>query len=636
MATTGEGAGPALDELRDAARNALLAGQFDLALEQARQVLARMPDDPACLELVGVAYCQSQRPAKGIRYLRRVADLANNNVAAHINLANALLSTGQPDEARSWLARALEGNPDNADALTLLATLARQQGDLNSAEQHLTRALQSDPTHPAALNALATQYAQRGQPDRAVDLFQRASDAQPDTAALRLNLARALQQCGRLEKAESQLRKALSLAPEMVEAHLLLATVLQAKGAHTAALEFAEAASRYQPENLQARYVYCDLLERTHQLDQARACLSEGLAQEPDQVHLNLVMARCERRTDLANSALERLDRISAEPMDAMTAQAVQAERGFILDKLGEVDLAFAAFAQANQHGKTVWQQVNNGQPPFLESVQKLKSRFSPDWVASWQPLKKASATNPLFLLSFPRSGTTLLNRMLSMHSQLQAVEEVDAINHLASVVESRLGGYPDALATLDDATAARLRDVYFQVFRDVAGVEVSPAVKLVDKMPINTVDVGLIHRLFPEARIIFLQRDPADVCLSCFMQPFQPNALNAQFLSLEDTARCYQAVMQLWGHYREVLPLLTHTLSYESLVQQPESTLRELCDFLSLDFEPGMLDYRTQATNVKTASYQQVADGLYTTALGRAQRYAKHLEPVTRILHRS
>lgn len=622
-------AAPGLDDLRDSARKALLAGQFDVALERARQALTLDPDDVACLELVGVAYCQSQRPAKGVRYLRRVAESANASAAARINLANALLSTGQPLEARGWLERALEADPDNADALTLLATLARQEGNTGAAEQHLTQALQASPAHPAALNALATQYAHSGRQGQALDLFRRAVTAQPDSAPLRLNLARTLQQSGRLEEAEEALRQTLGLEPEMVEAHLLLAAVLQAKGAHTAALEFAEAACRLQPDNLQACYLYCDLLERTHQLDQAKASLSAGLTEHPNQVHLNLVMARCERRTKALEPALERLDRVQTEPMDDMTAQAIHAERGMILDTLGEIDRAFAAFTRSNQHGKTVWQQIKTGQAPFLDSVMRLQTRFSQEWVESWTPLRPPGKNSPVFLLGFPRSGTTLLNRMLACHSRLQAAEEVDAINHLASILHTQFGGYPDALARLDDTTAARLRETYLRVFQDVAGIELASTDRLVDKMPINTVDVGLIHRLFPDANIIFVQRNPADVCLSCFMQPFQPNALNAQFLSLEDTAQCFRAVMDLWEHYQQMLPLKTHTVSYESLVDQPESTLRALCDFLSVGYESDMLNYRAQSADVKTASYQQVADALYTTAVGRAERYAKHLGPM-------
>lgn len=622
-----------LAQLQASARDALVAGQIDRTLELARQGLAAAPDDPICLELVGIAYCQSQRPAKGIRYLRRVLDLSGAHGAASINLANALLSTGQPEEARVWLEKAVASEPDNADALTLLANIARQKQDFETAEAHLLQALQTSPAHPAALNTLATQYAQSGQTHRACELFQRAVAAQPELAALHLNLAHTLHQAGRLEEAESALQNAIRLEADLVEAHLLLTAVLQAKGQHAAALESAATACRLRPDDPHARYLYCDLLERTHQLDKAMTSLKEGLAYQPQNVHFNLVLARCERRTQALQPALMRLDAAVSQPMDHLTAQAVHAERGMTLDLLENFDEAFEAFTRANEHGATVWQQMNSNQAPFVEAVQRLQARFTPQWVASWSPLQPPDEkTTPVFLMSFPRSGTTLLNRMLAMHTHLQAVEEIDAINHLSSILQAHLGGYPDGLAQLDDHNASKLRAAYYQVFRDVAAIDTT-AGKLVDKMPINTVDVGLINRLFPKARIIFVQRNPADVCLSCFMQPFQPNALNAQFLTLEDTARCYREVMQLWERYQSVLNLRVHTVQYEALVAQPEQTLQSLCTFLELAWEPAMLDFQSQAREVKTASYQQVASPLYTTASGRAQRYAKHLAPLTDLI---
>ncbi|MCB2100585.1 MAG: sulfotransferase, partial [Rhodobacterales bacterium] len=171
------------------------------------------------------------------------------------------------------------------------------------------------------------------------------------------------------------------------------------------------------------------------------------------------------------------------------------------------------------------------------------------------------------------------------------------------------------------------LRGLYRAAAATVLGGDLAPGRKIVDKMPLNLVDAGLIHRLFPEARFLFVLRHPADACLSCFMQDFRANRALVHFDTLEGTVALYDRVMDLWRHFRRVLDLDVQTLRYEDLVAHPEATARLLLEDLDLPWTDAVLDHTEKAgAPVRAPSYHQVAEPLYARAVDRWRRYAPHL----------
>ncbi len=240
-----------------------------------------------------------------------------------------------------------------------------------------------------------------------------------------------------------------------------------------------------------------------------------------------------------------------------------------------------------------------------------------------------------MFLVGFPRSGTTLLDTILNSHRAIHVVEERPAVRNMRNALERLPGGYPDGLAALDPADLAALRQIYFaELDRHLEPQDRSAVV--VDKLPLNIIEAGLIQRIFPQARFLFAQRHPCDCVLSCFMQNFEVNDAMANFLDLGDAAVLYDKVMTLWQQYRTVLPLAVHTVRYESLVEGFEETLTPLLAFLGVGWDDGVRRYAETASRrgiINTPSYDQVTQPLYTRSLGRWQRYAEQMAPVLPIL---
>jgi hypothetical protein len=235
----------------------------------------------------------------------------------------------------------------------------------------------------------------------------------------------------------------------------------------------------------------------------------------------------------------------------------------------------------------------------------------------------------PAFLFGFPRSGTTLLDTMLAGHPDALVLEERPILHAVAEAL-----GSPDRLAGLGSEQLDRLRSLYFD--RLDRESEDSEGRLVVDKLPLGIVDAALAHRIFPDARFVFVERHPCDVVLSCFMTRFDPKGGMANMLSLADSASLYDLVMSHWLRCRQVFPLEVHTIRYERMIEDPQAELRPLAAFLGLDWNDDLLDHRRSARErayIATPSYAQVTEPLYTRARGRWERYRAQMEPVLPIL---
>lgn len=227
-----------------------------------------------------------------------------------------------------------------------------------------------------------------------------------------------------------------------------------------------------------------------------------------------------------------------------------------------------------------------------------------------------------VFLVGFPRSGTTLLDTILRSHSEVSVVEEQQMVNAMRNHLGDSVT--PALLATLNDHQRNELSNVYFKELATHLSSNVKHKI-VVDKFPLNINHVGLIHRIFPEAKFILALRHPYDCVLSCFMQNFQLNDAMVNFLTLEDSARLYDATMRLWNEYNRVLDLNVGQLKYEDLIQDLQTTVTPLLNFLDLEWDDNLLNYQQTALSrgqIKTPSFNQVTQKLYTQARGRWKNY--------------
>ena len=366
------------------------------------------------------------------------------------------------------------------------------------------------------------------------------------------------------------------------------------------------------------------LLERANRLDEVRALLDAAIAAGAEPGRFAMIEALLAWRSGDPNTTLEWLGK-SGEEAGSPRAKELEAKAE---DALGNSAAAFAA-AEAQNRAAPDYEAWRQRSALYRSRLRDAAEKITPDWVRGWTPVDGPSEPAPVFLVGFPRSGTTLLDTLLMGHPDIAVVEEVPALGLVAEEV-----GTMDRLAELDAATADRLRRTYSDAIR--RSLPPGSAASIVDKLPLNMIHAPLIHRLFPGAKIVFAQRHPCDCVLSAFFQRFALNPAMACFLDIADAADLYDAAMEIWTRSRAALPLDVHVIGYEAMVDEPEEELRKLVAFLGLDWREELLDHRSTADArgaIGTPSYQQVTQPISDRAVMRWRRYEEQLRPVLPVL---
>jgi len=566
------------------------AGELAQAEGLYRQVLEQDPDQPVALHLLGVV--------------------------AHQN--------NQNEQAKTLISKAVALRPDYSEALFSLGNVLQALGRNELAVLRYRQVITQQPGHAAAHNNLATTLEKLGEPDAAAESLNAAIGIDPGQVDSYKNLGILLKKQNKPTAALPHFQKACDLEPGNADHHFNLGDTLHALDRIEQALPCFETVAALNPANASVHYRMGILYEKLHNLDQAEIHARRAFELAPDDLAVRYPLAVVLRRRGRIDEALAVLAPAGQVDPDNPLASSIHFELGTLYDRSHDSAKAFPHFSKCNalEAAKSTADKSR-----FLDKLE-LMARSVPSGGYQTPPdAAPASADSPVFIVGFPRSGTTLLDQILDAHPGLQVMEEQPAIN---AVIRACPGSYPAGLDSLSAAQIKDLRAVYFG-FVD-AHIQRNPNTRLVDKLPLNIVDIPLIVRLFPDARIILAMRHPCDVVLSNFMQLFILNDAMANFLTLDDAAHCYAQVMGLWQSYGQIPDLPWYMVRYESLISDLESEARALLDFLGLTWNPAVLDPAAHAKSrgrINTPSYQSVTEPLFQRAKFRWQRYPEQMAPL-------
>ncbi len=597
------------------AKDALGSGRHEDARDLAEAVLQENPNDPNALQIAGISRCQLGDPAGGSTHLAALVDAYPDEPLSRINLGNALVASGQSEAAIEHLQAATQLVPDNPDAWHLLGIAHRDSEDAISAIGAWQQAVTLAPDHAAAANALATATAGSGNPETAETTLRAAADREPTRPTLHYNLGIVLAQQGKFDEAVARFEQTLSLDARNVDAREALAAVCEALGRFDDAAHHLRQGVRRRRDDPELRYKLASVLERNQQHVDATGVLDAALAQWPDHAGLRLVRARIQRRSGDLRGARSAMADLDIESQTAPLRLSLYNEMGRLDDLEGDEASALAAFAASKRAAQQQHDEIYGEGSSFEDRLVRLTD-YEP------QPGDQSPAADPstpVFVIGMPRSGTTLLGRVLHAHSALEVLEEVDTVNALANSVDADDGGYPEGLEALSDQRITTLRQQY-RAYTD--HVREDADTRLVDKMPLNLLDAALINKLYPGAPIIWVIRDPRDIVLSAFMQPFAPSPGMIGFSTLERGAETFDRYGSIWETSRSALDLNVHPVRYESLVTNFDDTVAALLTFLDLEWQDSVREFYENAANIKTASSEQVSLPIYADAVGRWRRY--------------
>jgi Tfp pilus assembly protein PilF len=514
---------------------------------------------------------------------------------------------------------------------------ALAQGDIQRAATVAEVALAAGQVDPLALNLAAWRREEAGDYPGAHRFLNQALALSPGDVLVLGAIGAVLRKEHRLEEALAVLDRVVAAEPRHSAAWLERGYTLEALRSEAAATESYKRALAIDPHLAPALGKLADIAAKKGDRETATACARRALAIDSANPSATFAVATMEIEAGEGAQAAARLERLLGTALKSDDRTRASTLLGDAFDKQGRCAEAFAAWAEAQRNFRAAFAPLlepGPGRPShrsFIEAIAAQVESAPPTAKPAPLPPVPDAAAGHVFLLGYPRSGTTLVENILASASEVVALEEHDTLADTDGTLVANDGAMPD-LDSLDPALIADLRARYWARVRRMAG-EVAGRV-FVDMNPFNGIKLPIIARLFPEARILIMRRDPRDVVLSCFRINFTPSAGTYAFSDLEETARHYGVLMRLIELCRERLPLAFHEVRYDRLVADFESTVRAMAKFAGIawteDFHA--FDRTAQRRGVRTASATQVRRGLYDGG-GRWRRYEDQLAPVLPIL---
>ena len=576
------------------------------------------------------------------------ADEENEGVLVLLGLAQQ--ATGRHRQAAATFHRLAQMRPGVSAYWNNLAVACRQAGDLPASEQALLTALSLAPDDAEVHYNLGLLYMQQQRWILARQTLLDAAQLDPHFIEARLQAAYACYVCGDNTQQEAMLRGAVDWPAQPAEQALVLSAMLSVQGNLDAALHtLAHARVPDEPAagamrlRIAAQRVL--LYERNNRIDAAqdelrRLPLGTLDALPPDAQQARADGWRAHAALAMRRGAYAEADALYQRVLACAIDDESQASAAFGLasarDRQGQYPEAWQALQKAHAIQLDI---ARNVVPELLaadsQPLQVTSGSVGQTARADWKPLSSpGSRQSPVFVVGFPRSGTTLLEQMLDAHPDFRSMDERAYIHDLIEGMELVGQHYPADLANLTQKDADQLRSVY----RRMVG-EVLPDLgerRLVDKNPLNMLCLPMIMRLFPHARIILCLRHPCDVLLSCSMQPFRSPAFMVLCSSLQRLAQGYVRAFEQW--YRDVEAFAPQVLEwrYESVVSQFDDQVARLGAFLETADTSPMTRFAEHARHkrfISTPSYAQVTEGVHRKAVDRWQNYREQFEPVLPVL---
>ena len=520
-----------------------------------------------------------------------------------------------------------------ADQALLREVLAHtERRDFARAAALADQALASGFDHPLLLNVLATRREQEGRLEEALALLERAVSIAPGDVGARNALALCLQRLDRPMEALGHVEELLRQHPDLGFAHanrgnalIALGQLGQAKQSHLKALEL-------EPGSIAAAAALASIATHRGEHAEARGYAEKALSLMPGLPDAVLTLAAAELAGGATARAETLLWQLLADPRaGAMDKARSSGLLGDVLDAAGRYPEAFDAYTTCNDQLKQIYRRHADAR--VLDYARSLTQAMRAAGPGPWAPAPATAAAvggaaGHVFMVGFPRSGTTLTEVVLDGHPGIVSIEEHEL---LIDAVLKFMGEPLDlgALIRADESELEALRAAYWQRARG-AGFDVAGKV-FIDKYPLNTLKLPLIARLFPRAKILFARRDPRDVVLGCFRRRFKMNPAMYQLLTLGGAAAFYDAVMEFAELAKPVLGLNWRVVSYESLVADLSGETDAICEFMGIEPVAGMADFaqRVREREHSTPSTAQLARGLDRSGIGHWRHYAANLAPV-------
>ena len=558
-------------------------GQNNDAIKSYKEALSLQPDFVDALNNLGNIQTELGKLDEAIKSYNQALEIEPNHIEVHNNLGNILNDLGQLDEAVKHYEKAIAINPDYAEAHNNLASTLNELGEMDKAVKHCERAIAINPYYAEAHNNLGTALKAFGKLDEAIKSYMNAITINPNFADVFFNLGILYYDLGQPEEALNYYRKALSINPDFAAVYENLGLILQEMGQSDEAFNSYVYALALEPENANIHRNLSTLKnfkEGDTQLIQIQSLLSSSSISKSERINLCFALAKA-------------------------------------YEDLGKKDEFFKILNEGNKLRK---EELNYSIESDLKKHTKLKNIFklAIKESSSYKPL----AVRPIFIVGMPRSGTSLVEQIISSHNKVKGAGELPTLDNLITPI---FNAYLSNNNIISERSFLNIRQGYTQYH--LSNINSSEGI-ITDKMPTNFENIGFILKAFPEAKIIHLKRDSMAICWSIYQRYFPNGSLGFPY-SMSDLALFYLSYEELMAFWHDSFPNQIYDISYENLTTNQEVETRKLLDYCELDWDENCLKFYNNAKATKTASALQVKEKMYQGSSEAWKKYEEYLKPL-------
>ena len=492
-------------------------------------------------------------------------------------------------KAEDAFKKVLIEDENNIDALRFMGILAFKSGNHDIAEAMLTKALKLDPTYSLVWANLAQVFSVTGQLGKAKKSFKNILNMEPRNGLIWAEYGTVLTKLANYKEGRDAYLKALEFKPDSPRVHLSLG------------------------------HVYKTMGEIDNSIDSYKnTILQNNLSGEAYWSLANLKTYSFSENEiiDMEKTLQKDMSDIERSQMHFALGKAYEVKKDF--------DKSFKNYYEGNKVKKGL---IKYSSDDTTDNTKRILNFFNKENI---QELAKSSTgdRDPIFVLGMPRSGSTLVDQIISSHSKVDGTQELPNIIKIAAELNTNnQNNYPEVLKELDEPKLSNLGKDY--ILETAWARDSAPF--FIDKMPNNFIHIGLIKTILPNAKIIDTRRDPMDTCFSCFKQFFARGQLFTY--SLEDLGNYYTDYIRAMNHWQNVYGKDIYTVHYDNVINKTEETIRELIDYCELPFEKECLEFYNSSRPVKTPSAEQVRQPIYKSGLNYWKNYEKHLLPLKKII---
>ena len=499
------------------------------------------------------------------------------------------LNASRYRKAEDAFKKVLIEDENNIDALRFMGILAFKSGNHDIAEAMLTKALKLDPTYTLVWANLAQVFSVTAQLDKAKKSFKNILNMEPKNGLIWAEYGTVLTKLANYKEGRDAYLKALEFKPDSPRVHLSLGHVYKTMG------EIDNSVNSYKNT----------IIQNNHS----------------GEAYWSLANLKT---YSFSENEINKMEETLKEDMSDIERSQMHFALGKAYEVKKDFDNSFKNYYEGNKVKKGL---IKYSSDDTTENTKRILNFFNQENI---QNLSKSSSNNkdPIFVLGMPRSGSTLVDQIISSHSKVDGTQELPNIIKIAAELNNdSQNTYPEVLKELDNT---KLSDLGKNYITETAWAREN-APFFVDKMPNNFIHIGLIKTILPNAKIIDTRRDPMDTCFSCFKQFFARGQLFTY--SLEDLGKYYTDYIRAMNHWHNIYGKDIFTVHYDNVVNETEETIRELIDYCNLPFEQECLEFYKSSRPVKTPSAEQVRQPIYKSGLNYWKNYDKHLLPLKKII---